>query len=151
MDDNILILEKKIKDFNILYNKYKTQNCIIDAELKECLYDLLGWFEVCFKKIDNLIKLDEEKISAVKYANNIKKHSNSIFRYTLRTFALYPSSGLFPSKNLYPSDFNIFWNTLPLDNPKFANQYNNYLKHLKGKEMLPTLNDVYNIIKKYYK
>jgi hypothetical protein len=69
----------------------------------------------------------------------------------LRTFALYPSSGLFPSENLYPSDFNIFWNTLPLDNPKFANQYNNYLKHLKGKEMLPTLNDVYNIIKKYYK
>jgi len=152
MSDDILILEKKLKDFITLFdnNKYKNQNFTIDIELKENFYDLLGWFEVCIKKLDNLTKLDEEKISAIKYANNMKKHSNSIFRHTLETLALYPSSDLFPSETLYPSDFNIFWNTLPLDNQRFVNQYNNYLKHLEGKEILPTLNEIFTIIKKYY-
>lgn len=150
MDDDLFILEKKIKDINELYNKCKIQNWIIDRELKECLYDLLGWFEICFKKLKGLNKLDEEKVSAIKYANNVKKHSESIFRHTTETFALYPSSDLFPSKDLYPSDFNIFWNTLPLDNPKYTNQYNNYSKHLEGKEIIPTLDEIFTIIKKYY-
>lgn len=150
MTDDILILEKKMNDFILLYDKYKNQNFTVDIELKENLYDLLGWFEVCIKKITNLSKLDEEKISALKYAYNKKKHSNSIFRYTNLTHAIFPSPDLFPSENLYPSDFNIFWNALPLEDPKYTNQHNNYSKHLEGKEMLPTLNEILEIVKKYY-
>ena len=119
-------------------------------ELTECLYDILGWFEVCLKKITTLDKVEDEKISGIRFANNIKKHSTSLFRYTLQTFALFPSGSLFPSENLYPSDFNIFWNSLPLDNVKYKNQYNNYVKHFKDKDLYPTLNEIFAIIKKYY-
>ena len=133
MNEDILILEKKIANFNTLYKKYKKQNSIDNIELKECLCDILTWFEICLKTSNNFNSLESEKVSGIKYANNVKKHSISIFKYTLQTYALFPSDGLFLSDNLYPSDFNIFWNSLPLDNSKFVNQYNNYKNTLKLK------------------
>ena len=57
---------------------------------------------------------------------------------------------LYPSVGLYPSTFNIFWNSLPLDNSKFTNQYNNYKKHFEGKDLYSSLNEMFNIIKSHY-
>lgn len=151
MNEDILILEKKIADFNTLYEKYKKQNSINNIELKECLCDILTWFEICLKTSSNFNSLESEKVSGIKYANNIKKHSISIFKYTLQTYALFPSNNLYPSASLYPSDFNIFWNSLPLDNSKFVNQYNNYKKHFESKELYSSLNVMFNIIKSHYK
>lgn len=150
MDEDILILEKKITGFNTLYDKYKKQNAIDNRELKECLCDILTWFEICLKTCNNFNSLENEKVSGIKYANNIKKHSISIFKYTLQTYALFPSDDLYPSDTLYPSDFNIFWNSLPLDNSKFVNQYNNYKKCFEGKELYSGLNEMFNIIKSHY-
>ncbi len=150
MSEDILILEKKINTFNNLYDKYKKQNSVDTIELKECLCDILTWFEICLKNSTNFNSLEREKVSGIKYANNLKKHSISIFKYTLHTYALFPSNGLYPSASVYPSDFNIFWNSLPLDNSNFANQYNNYKKHFEGKELYSSLNDMFNIIKSHY-
>lgn len=151
MNEDILILEKKIADFNTLYEKYKKQNSIDNIELKECLCDILTWFEICLKTSSNFNSLESEKVSGIKYANNVKKHSISIFKYTLQTYALFPSNNLYPSVSLYPSDFNIFWNSLPLDNSKFVNQYNNYEKHFESKELYSSLNEMFNIIKSHCK
>ena len=151
MNEDISILEKKIADFNTLYEKYKKQNSIDNIELKECLCDILTWFEICLKTSSNFNSLESEKVSGIKYANNVKKHSISIFKYTLQTYALFPSNNLYPSASLYPSDFNIFWNSLPLDNSKFVNQYNNYKKHFESKELYSSLNEMFNIIKSHYK
>ncbi|MCI8353436.1 MAG: hypothetical protein HFJ58_07760 [Clostridia bacterium] len=151
MNEDILILEKKIADFNTLYEKYKKQNSIDNIELKECLCDILTWFEICLKTSSNFNSLESEKVSGIKYANNVKKHSISIFKYTLQTYALFPSNNLYPSVSLYPSDFNIFWNSLPLDNSKFVNQYNNYKKHFESKELYSSLNEMFNIIKSHCK
>lgn len=149
MSDDILILEKKITDFNTLYDKYKKQNSIDNIELKECLCDILTWFEICLKTSNNFNSLESEKVSGIRYANNLKKHSVSIFKYTLQTYAIFPSNNLYPSVSLYPSDFNIFWNSLPLDNSNFVNQYNNYKKYFEGKELYLSLNEMFSIIKSH--
>lgn len=149
MDEDISILEKKIAYFNTLYDKYRNQNSIDNIELKECLCDILTWFEICLKTSSNFNSLESEKVSGIKYANNMKKHSISIFKYTLQTYALFPSNHLHPLVSLYPRDFNIFWNSLPLDNPKFTNQYNNYHKHFEGKELYSSINEIFNIIKSH--
>lgn len=47
MNDDIIILEKKIDIFNNLYNKYKTMNFVDETDLKEIVCDILGWFEIC--------------------------------------------------------------------------------------------------------
>ena len=150
MNEDILILEKKINNFNNLYNKYKKQNSVDPIELKEYLCDILTWFEICLKTSTNFNSLESEKVSGIRYANNVKKHSLSIFKYTPQTYALYPSNELYPSVGLYPSTFNIFWNSLPLDNSKFTNQYNNYKKHFEGKDLYSSLNEMFNIIKSHY-
>jgi hypothetical protein len=150
MNDDIQILEKKVNNFNKFYNKYKNQNSIDEIELKECLCDILSWTEICIKNIQNLSNIEMEIISAIKYANNMKKHSTSIYKYNLSSLALYPSDDLYPSNTLYPSDFNIWWSSLPLDNTKFNNQYKNYNKHLKEKDIHATINNIYSIIKNHY-
>lgn len=143
-DRNTLL--KKINIFKEKYAEYKNQNKINEVELNECLCDILSWIEICIKRVNLVDEVNNEKLSAIKYANNMKKHSVSIYKYNLNTYALYPSNSLYPSNNLYPSDFKIFWNKLPLDNIKFNNQYNNYKKHLEGKEILETIEDIYIII-----
>lgn len=146
MSNDIKILLKKIDILNKNYYKYKEQNHIDETEFNECLCDVLSWMEICIKKIQILNVIEGEKISAIKYANNMKKHSVSIYKYNLNSYALFPSDNLYPSNYLYPIDFNIYWNSLPLDNDKFKNQYNNYNKHLKLKEVHQTINDVCKII-----
>ena len=81
-------------------------------------------------------------ISAFKYANNLKKHSNSIYNYSIKTLALYPSDDLYPSDNLYPSDFGIWWNDLPLDDERFVYQYDCYNKYLLNKDLKESINDI---------
>lgn len=151
MNDDIIILEKKINIFDNLYNKYKEQNSINESELKECVCDILGWFEICLKNTKDLNKVEKEKISGIRHANNVKKHSKSIFKYTLQTYALFPSDDLYPSDTLFPSDFNIFWSSLPLDDPQYTYQYNCYKKHFEGQELYPSINNVFNIIKIHFK
>lgn len=61
MNDDIDILEKKIKVFNNLYNKYKKMNFVDETELKEIVCDILGWFEICLKNTYNLNKIERKK------------------------------------------------------------------------------------------
>lgn len=150
MNEDIQILGKKVNVLRKIYNKYKKQNIIDEIELKECLCDILSWTEICIKNVKNLSNIEMEVISAIKYVNNMKKHSTSVYKYNLSSLALYPSENLYPSDTLYPSDFNIWWDSLPLDNPEFNNQYKNYNKHLEGKEIYGTINDVYTIIRRHY-
>lgn len=146
MNENILILEKKVVIFHKLYKKWEGNNTIDELTLKEILYDILSWIEVCCKDIQTLTKKESKLISAFKYANNVKKHSVSVFECSLRTVALLTSDDLFSSDNLFPSSFDIKWNDLPLDNMKFKCQYNNYNEYLKGKSILDTLDELINII-----
>ena len=150
MNDDIIILEKKIDIFNNLYNKYKTMNFVDETDLKEIVCDILGWFEICLKNTHNLNKIERKKISGIRHANNVKKHSKPIFEYTLQTYALFPSEDLFPSENLFPSDFNIFWISLPLDDPKFTYQFNCYKLYFEEQDLYSTINEVFNIIKNHF-
>ena len=141
-DDELKILEIKNEKLNSLYNDFKLKNSIDHLQLKESINDILGQIEICLKRVDFKTIPEEyiKTISAFRYANNLKKHSNYIFEYTLRTVAL------------YPSDFKIWWKELPYDgkNRNNKNQYKNYNKVLKGKELMPTINEICRIIKLYY-
>lgn len=145
-EDEMYILDKKVKEFNQTINKFKEKNNIDKLILKEKLNDLLGQFEVCLKG-KRIPKKYSRIISAIKYPNNIKKHSESIFKYSLSTLNIYPSNNLYPSSDLHPSKFKIWWNELPLDNPKFENQYNCYNDKLLNKDLLKSINEVYKIVK----
>ena len=150
MKDELIILDKKIILFNDTIQKYKIENEIDSLELKEQLNDILGQFEVCLKRV----KLPNEYIniiSAMKYANNVKKHCKKLFEYSVNTYVLYPSDSLFPSDDLFPSDFKIWWNELPLSKADFKNQYIIYNKILKGNDLPESINKVYQIIKLNYK
>lgn len=151
MNNDLLILEKKINMFNALYTNYKKQNSINDLELKEIICDVLNWLEICLKNTKTPNKLELEKISGFRHINNIRKHNSNIYKYTLHSLALYPSNDLYPSDTLYPSDFNIYWDTFQLDNAKYINQYNNYKKHFNGVNVYSSINEIYSIIKKHYK
>ena len=146
MNNDIKVLLKKIDIFKEKYEEYKKQNKVDEFELNECLCDVLSWIEICIKRINATEKEQSEKISAIKYVNNMKKHSISIYKYNLNIHALYPSDNLYPFNDLYPSDFKIYWNNLPLDNINFNNQYKNYKKYLEGKEILETIDDIYRIV-----
>ena len=61
MNEDFLILEKKVSNFNTLYEKYKKQNSIDYIELKECLCDILTWFEICLNLQTTLIILKVKK------------------------------------------------------------------------------------------
>ena len=146
IDDEISILERKMKRFNNNIDEFKRKNKVDELLLKEQFNDILGQFEVCLK-YTSISNHDCSLISAIKYANNIKKHSHSLFDYSVSTLALYPSDNLYPSNSLYPSTFKIWWNTLPLDNNKFKNQYDCYNKKLLNKDLQTSINKVYKIIK----
>ncbi|MGM9850337.1 MAG: hypothetical protein ACI31V_05530 [Bacilli bacterium] len=148
--DEIYILDKKIKKFNNTIDKFKKENIIDDLLLKEELNDLLGQFEVCLKNI-YVPKKYGALISAIKYANNMKKHSKSIFRYSVYTLEVFPSDDLYPSDELYPSDFKIWWNELPLDKKEYQNQYNCYNRYLSKMDLPESINNIYSIIKKLEK
>ena len=109
--------------------------------MKEIICDILSWFEICLKNVSNLSEQGRKKISAIKYVNNMKKHSISIYTYILQTYCIYPSSCV------YPSTFNICWSNLPLDKRKYINQYNNYNECLKGKKIYKTINEILDIVK----
>ena len=148
-NDEIMILELKINKFNELINKFERKNVVNEFLLKESLNDLLGQIEVTLKRT-NIQEKDKRIISAIKYANNVKKHSNSIYDYTLKTLALYPSGNLYPSDDLYPSDFKIWWNNLPLDDENFFYQYNCYNEYLLNQDLCQSINNIFNIIKTNY-
>lgn len=146
MNHNIKILIKKVEELHKLYNKWKKNNRIDELQLQEHLYDILSWLEVSFKSVNNLSEYESQLVSAFKYANNVKKHSTSIFKHSLNTYPLYPSVNHFPSNALVPSTFNIWWNVLPLDNMTYQNQYSNYNKFLKNKNILSTIDEITKII-----
>ena len=129
MNDNLRILKKKINILKEKCEEYKSINEIDELGLKECIYDVLSWIEVCIKDISKEDKEKRGKLSAIRYANNLKKHSTTVFRYNLNSYPLYSSSDLCPSNALY------------------KNQHNNYIKYLEGKEVLKTIDEIYKIIK----
>ena len=152
MVDVKIILDKKMEIFNNYYNKFKDDNEVNEIELKESLFDVLSWFEICLNHV-NVKKLstkEQQIISAIRYANNKKKHSAQIFNYTLSTKALYTSDDLYPSPDLFSSSFSVFWNDLPLEDSKFKPQYNRYNSILKGKDLYTSLNEIYHIINSYF-
>lgn len=104
-------------------------------EFKELICDILSYIEMSIKSMRDLQQEEGKKISAIKYVNNLKKHSTAIFKYGLKSYSLYPSKHLYPSKNLHPSKFGIYGNELPVDNKKFRKQYDTYNEYLKGKEI----------------
>ena len=146
LEDEIKILENKIKLLNETINEFKKNNSIDKLMLKEQLNDFLGQLAVCLK-YTIVPKKYSKLISAFKYANNIKKHSLSLFDYTISTLGLYASDNLYPSDNLFPSSFKIWWGKLPLDDKKYANQYNCYNKYLLNKDLLESINDIFDLIK----
>lgn len=148
-NDEIKILDKKIIAFNVMLDNFKKLNQVNELELKEALNDLLGQIEITLKRT-NINNKNKKLISAFKYANNLKKHSNSIYNYSIKTLALYPSDDLYPSDNLYPSVFGIWWNDLPLDDERFVYQYDCYNKYLLNKDLKESINDIYAIIKLNY-
>lgn len=148
-NDEIKILDKKINAFNVMLDSFKNLNQVNELELKEALNDLLGQIEITLKRT-NINNKNKKLIFAVTYANNLKKHSNSIYNYSTKTLALYPFDDLYPSDNLYPSDFGIWWNNLPLDDERFVYQYECYNKYLLNKDLKESINDIYAIIKLNY-
>lgn len=145
LKDEIKILENKIKLLNDPINEFKKNNCIDDLMLKEQLNDFLGQLAVCLK-YTIVPKKYSKLISAFQYVNNIKKHSLSLFDYTISTLGLYPSDNLYLSDDLFPSSFKTWWNKLPLDDKKYANQYNCYNKYLFKKDLLESINDIFDLI-----
>lgn len=147
VNDELEILKKHVCNLDSLYNKYKKKNKVDEVELYENICNILSWFEICDKRLYNLYsKHNKKKISAFRYANNMKKHSTSMFKYEIITHYIYPSPNRFPSISLYPSKFDIYWNELPLDNDDFLNQFNNYNNFLKGKNLLDTINEMVKIM-----
>lgn len=145
--NEIEILRKHVNRLDELYSKYEEQNKVNDLELYENICDVLSWFEICNKRLNAIYSNeDKKKISAITYANNMKKHSNSIFKYNVSTYYIYPSNNLYPSRSLYPSKFDIYWNELPLDDDKYKNQFENYNNFLKGKNLLDTIHNIVKIL-----
>lgn len=154
MKDNIkndrYILNKKILIFKNKYLEFKESNSIDEIELRECICDILSWVEICVKTTKNMNLEEKKKISAIRYANNYKKHNKKLYKFNYNTYGLYPSDKLYPSDNLYPSDFNIYWNFLSYLEESDKNQYNNYRTFLENKNIYDTINEIYEIIQKYY-
>lgn len=150
MDDEKLILSKKIQIFEDFYNRCKNENKIDEILLKEYLYDVLTWIEVCIKTIDinKLSKIEQKKIRGIKFANNQKKHSIYLYKFNANFYSSFPSNELFPSNNNFPSKFDILWNELKLDDKKYKNQFINYNKYLKDKNILECFKDILEIIEK---
>ena len=150
MDSDLKILCKKMNIFNDTYNKFEEANRIDEDIFKECICDILSWMEICIKKINDFESEEMGIISAIRYVNNLKKHSLSIFKYTLESYCFYPCEDLYPGPDLYPLSFNVWWNELPLDQEKFIKQYENLNKYLKNKELYKSLNNIFEIINKHY-
>ena len=111
---------------------------------------MLSWFEICIKSIDeDKLEIDDrKKVSAIRYVNNKKKHSISVFKYNISKKSRFPSSSLYPSKNLYPSKFKIYWKELPFYKEKeFKGQWKNYNNFLKGKNLIDSSKEIFEIVK----
>ena len=53
-NDDLIILEKKMNLFNEKYDIYKNNNKIYQLELKEVIYDILDYFEICLKRVKKI-------------------------------------------------------------------------------------------------
>ena len=125
-----------------MYNNSKNKNTIDIKQIYIEICAVLNWLEICIKRTD-ISKLDDKKqLLAIKYAINMKKHSLLEFKYNEDSLSLYPSD------NLYPSEFNILWKILPYDSDCRYDQYVNYNKYLKGKNIIDTIEKIYRIIAK---
>lgn len=145
IDDEIKLLINKKHDFDKIINEFREKNNVNELSLKGILNDILSQFEVCLK-YTYISKKDKKLISAIKYANNIKKHSKSLFSYSLYSKGLYPSNNLYPSNYLFPSSFRIWWNELPLDDDEYEYQYKCYNKKLLNKDLPKSIDVIYDII-----
>ena len=152
MKDNIkndrYILNKKILIFKNKYLELKKSNSIDEIELRECICDILSWIEICVKTTKNMNLEEKKKISAIRYANNYKKHNKKLYKFNYNTYGLYPSYNIYPSDDLYPSDFNIYWNFLSYLEKSDKNQYSNYRTFLENKNIYDTILEIYEIIQK---
>jgi len=148
MNQDLLLLDKKVRKMNDIINFYEDTGEINENDFYESLCDVLSWCEINIKKI-NLKSLEENKrdlIEAVKYANNVKKHSIKIYKFEVKTKALYPSKKLFPSKRLFPRKNGIYWNKMEFDENGFVKQYDCYNKYLFNKEISITIKEIVNVL-----
>lgn len=145
------ILDKKILIFKEKYMKFKKLNIVDEISLRGCICDVLSWIEMCVKTTKDMSVEEKRKISAIRYANNYKKHGIKLYNFNKNVYGLYPSEKLVPRPNLCPSDFNIYWNFLSFLKKSEKTQYNNYRTFLENKNIYDTIIDIYEIIQKYYK
>lgn len=144
MTEELKILEKKVIHLNQIYEIYKETHEINEIELKEDVYDVLSWIEICIRGI-KFRKEHVSIISAIKHANNAKKHNASLYKCTKTLMGLYPP--YLPSSNTYPGKSDIYWCEISLGYNE--NQFKNYNQFLLNKELVPSINWVFAIVKSY--
>lgn len=154
MKYDFLILERKAKILKNCIVEYEKSGKIEEIDLYESINDILSWVEIGIRLVDrkNLCEDDNRTIDAIIYANNLKKHNEQIYSFNAKTQALYPGNSVYPSNCLYPSKNGVYWRELPFSSDKIHEnsnkiKYDSYNQLLKGKEILPTISIILDIIK----
>lgn len=145
MQDNLFILNKKIENLKEKYKNWEKDNKVDELYLKESLFDILSWIEVC----ENYINEDAKNldiISGFLYVNNRKKHDKGIYEITDNFNYIYPSNNFFPSSEAYPQKFEIVWNVKEINHGRLLA----YQNELKNKNIIETLNIVFEQINQNY-
>ncbi len=145
MPENLAILNKKIKNLKIEYKKWEEKNEIDELYLKENLYDILSWIEICENYISEYAK-KLDIVSAFLYVNNRKKHDKGVYKITRNTTSIFPSKKIFPSSETYPQKFNIIWKANEVNHGRL----NAYKNELKNKEIIKTLDIILELIYQNY-
>lgn len=154
MKYDLTILEKKSKILKNYIIEYEKNGKIEEIDLYESINDILAWVELGIGLVDrnNLCEDDDKMIDAIIYANNLRKHNEQIYSFNKKTQALYPGNSVYPSNYLYPAKNGVYWRELPFSSDKRHEnsnkiKYDSYNQFLKGKEILPTIDIIFNIIK----
>ena len=146
MQNNLFILNKKIENLKKEYSKWRKNNEIDELYLKENLFDILSWIEVCANYIDESEgRLDI--VSGFLYVNNRKKHDTGIYKITKTFTNIYPSTNLFPSSETYLQKLDVIWNVKEIEE---HGRFPDYQNELKNKNIIDTLEIVVEQINQHY-
>lgn len=145
MQDNLFILNKKIKNLKREYRKWEKDNEVDELYLKENLFDILSWIEICKNYINEDAK-NSDVISGFLYVNNRKKHDTGIYKITKNFTNIYPSTNLFPSNKTYLQKFDVIWDVKEISHGRLLA----YQNELKNKDIIETLDIVFEQINQNY-
>lgn len=149
MDKDLEFLDKKVSKLRDIIINYKNSGEIEEEKFYERLCDVLSWCEMNIKKI-SYKKVEEcriEFIEGIKYANNVRKHSQKLYRFDNIKRAIYPSKNLYPSEKLFPSKNDIYWNKLKFEKDSRFQQFKCYKKYIFNRDILSTIDEIVEIIK----